>query len=227
MKMDSWDYVFFVGFWISAFIPAWMTRKKNPGAIYLILYIFSFSFLLFMTLNMAAWTKGLRLAQLCGTYEASCQAVYGSLTKIEDELYLLATVAGLVLGPQILTYLLSGIFGAAQSPRFVEQTRKFVLWSYVKFNACLSGIQLASGLSKVITKADVFLGDLVIASLWLGLSFAYVFVESSERAPRSTFEKWAYRQLLRAHKFFTRHAHEEKPFDKPDDAAQDSTLPKL
>jgi hypothetical protein len=127
----------------------------------LIWYIFSFAFLLFLGLHIAAWENNYRLTQMCGSYEGMCKAIYGSLTAVEDELYLLAAVTGLVLGPQLLTYVLSGIFGAAHAPKFVEQIRKFVLWSYIKFNACLSGIQAASGLSRLFSQNAVSWSDLI------------------------------------------------------------------
>jgi hypothetical protein len=222
------DVLFFIGFLVSAFIPAWTIRKKNAGTIYILWYLFSLFFVIFLVIRLTAWFQSYPLIQMCGSYEQACRTVYGSLTKIEDELYLLAVVTVLVLVPQLMTYLLSGIFGAAHPPILVEQIRKFVVWSYIKFNVCLAGIQLASGLSKLITHNWIARLELVSAGMWLAVAFAYAAIECSDKAPSSAFEKWPLPQLLRVHKFFTRHVSEEPPLlEKADIAARDSALPKL
>ena len=230
--MDAWDWtypLFFIGFLIAGFIPTWAMRKKNSREIYIIWYIFSFSFLLFFGLHIAAWAHNYHLTQMCGSYEGMCKAIYGSLTAVEDELYLLAAVTGVILGPQLLTYVLSGIFGAAHAPKFVEQIRKFVVWSYIKFNACLSGIQAASGLSRLFSQNAVAWSDLILAAMWLAVAFSYAFVEGLEKAPSSAIEKRAYQWLHRVHKFFTRNVRDEypHPLDKINDPVQDSALPEI
>ena len=193
----------------SIFYANWLMRKEHPGEIYIIWYIFSFSFLLFLGLEIAAEANNYRLTQMCGSYEGTCKAIYGSLKSAEDEFYLLGIVTGLVLGPQLLTYILSGIFGAASTPKFVWVIKQFIIWSYIKFNACLSGIQAASAFSKLITHRTAEWDGFGLSLLWLTMAFSYAAIACAERAPSTAVEKWAFRQLFRLHKFFTRHAREE------------------
>jgi hypothetical protein len=144
--------------------------RKHPRELYLLWYIFSFFFLLFLALNLIAMLKGQELNDLLGQFAF----VYGYLTNDQDELLLVTAVVYLGIGPQLLSYLLSGPFGCATSPLFIRQIQAVAILSLAKFGMGLSGITLAAALAslffcKPVAKESLSLG---IAALGGGLVFA-------------------------------------------------------
>lgn len=188
-------------------------RKDFPTQLYLIWYIFSFAFVLFFGLVFAAETYKIGVAAMCGSYETACQTIYGALTNLSDEIVLLVALTVLGIGPQLMAYGFSGIFGAARPPKFVKQIEQVVLWSAAKFLAILSGILAATGLAKLTANGWTGSEDLVQASMLFPISFGYVFAACKTSQDWSGLlfgaEKWLAPLFIRAHKFMTRNAREE------------------
>jgi hypothetical protein len=114
--------------------------ERHARELYLLWYIFFFFFLLFFALNLAArWTD-----QELNAFLGEFAFVYGWLTNPVDELLFAGAVFYLGIGPQLLTYFVSGISGCASSPIFVRQIQRVAILSLVKFQVGLSGITLAA-----------------------------------------------------------------------------------
>jgi hypothetical protein len=69
--------------------------------------------------------------------------VLSTLLDLEGELYLIAGALILCVVPQILSYILSGIFGCASPPVFVATISRLAMLSLIKFLCVMSGITTA------------------------------------------------------------------------------------
>jgi hypothetical protein len=152
-------------------------RKDHIGEIYAIWYGFSFFFILFLGISLVARTYGVSLADVCGSYKNTCNTLFESLFDIKSELLFLAAFIILVIGPQILTYIILGFFGTASAPRFLRPVQSMVVLSLIKFLACLAGALLAQGLvlpPKQLTDAPHFGVGTVFATASFFIAGAFV-----------------------------------------------------
>src|SRR5262249_23664640 len=148
-------------------------RKKHAGEIYLVWYINTFFFLLFLGIGVAAEKQGTRLTEVCGSYEDACKTIYDYLTNTRGETSLILIGVGLAIGPQVLTYLLSGLSGAASAPKFVLQVETIAIWSWVKFTAALGGILLAEPLARLVTGSKVEIVEFLPGPIYTIVAFSY------------------------------------------------------
>lgn len=126
--------------------------QRHAGELYLLWYLFSLFFLLFFALNFAAGWSHQELRDFLGNFAF----VYDWLTDASGELLFAGAVIYLGIGPQLLTYLLSGLFGAASPPKFVHRIRTVAILSLVKFLMGVSGIALAEAFAELWFKKAVY-----------------------------------------------------------------------
>ena len=208
LSYASWGAIFIV---ISI---GHLSTKGHHREIYLIWYINSLFFTLFYGLGIIAEQKNVRLTEVCGTYQENCKAVYEYLTNVQGELSLIAVVSALAIGPQLLTYILSGLSGSASTPRFVSQIAKIAAWSFVKFAAGLGGILIAEPMAKLTVGKPVAFHDFIAGWRYTCLSFLYawLYITTVERLPVYLLDElrgWPLRILLIFHRFFTRYIREQ------------------
>ena len=217
--IDPWtfatDLIFIVGF---IFIATAILRKNHAREIYLIWYYNSFCFLIFCGMEVWAKLNGRDLFDVCNPYQDSCRRLHEMLTNTKHELAFLGIAVGIAIGPQLLTYFLAGLSGAASAPRYVRQIQTVTVWSLVKFLAGLGGIIAAEPLATMIVRRPVsaydlafIMGGLAITTVAFTLAALYVF--ATENIP--PFFRWCYthfkparlpyRWLIKLHRFFTRH----------------------
>jgi len=157
------------------------------------------------------------LRRFCGVYEDTCKSIYHSLTDVDDEALIIAVVAALVIGPQLLTYLLSGLSGSASPPKFVSQIGKISIWSFVKFTAGVGGIFVAEPFVKLTMGKPVTLYDFIYGARWTPIAFIYAttYILFTESIPQSFHEaseannKGPLRAIFKVHKFFTRNTRDQ------------------
>jgi hypothetical protein len=127
----------------------------------------------------------------------------------EGELKLVLVMVGLVVLPQWLTYVLSGLSGSASPPVFVSQVTDLAIWSLVKFSAALAGIVTAEPVVKLVMDGS-FDGRSILDTIGLlGVAFLLVWVNSVVRyRMEHLYQRRAFRTLRRLHKFFTRFSDE-------------------
>src|SRR6202035_1903662 len=90
-------------------VPSSIISQKHSRELYLLWYIFSVFFLLFFALNVAARWTGHEFRDFLGQYAF----VFDWFTNSADELLLVGGIIYLGIAPQLLTYVLSGLFGSA------------------------------------------------------------------------------------------------------------------
>jgi hypothetical protein len=142
------------------------------------------------------------------------------LTGLKDELGLVAAVLIIVIVPQVLTYILSGLSGCASTPKLVWQFEKIAIWSLIKFLAAFGGFLTASAADLYDIKFDpkavsttVIPFSARVERLLEGLTavaIAFVitilqvyfleFANSLRQAWKQKPKSWPYR----VHRFFTR-----------------------
>ncbi|MDH6258863.1 hypothetical protein [Bradyrhizobium sp. BR13661] len=212
----GWNLVSVIGAAIVAFLTAGRLRRQHAGELYLIWYINSLFFLLFLALEIVAAKNGAPLTRVCGPYEAICASIHDYLTNARDELILVGAIVGVFIGPQLLTYLLAGISGAAIAPKFVWHIEQFVVWSLIKFIAALAGILSATPFAKLLTQRpfeiSAFLPGLILITTAFGGAAAHFGLQAKREAVSRQLvgpkPSWPIRQAVRLHNYFTRNARE-------------------
>jgi hypothetical protein len=112
-------------------------RRNHSTTIYAMWYAFSFSFILASALEFLP-----DRFQDAGSGSGLGSWVSSTIKLMIDprgEFEFVGAVLLIGIGPQILTYFLSGWSGSASAPRFVWQLEQFAIWSVIKFFAVLSG----------------------------------------------------------------------------------------
>jgi hypothetical protein len=196
--------------------------RNHPQETYAIWYIFSFFLLLFLALYSFAEREGKEIFDILGpSYADMLKFAYHMLTDVKGELILVAAVVYLAIGPQLLTYVLSGLSGSATPPMFVQQTATVAVWSVIKFAAGLGGILLAHPLVKLLMGAQVSVFDFaqgtvaIFAAFMLALAY-YQYFESEfelEIVPGVLSFHISFPVLPKIHKFFTRRRPPAPPSD--------------
>jgi multisubunit Na+/H+ antiporter MnhC subunit len=206
----------------------YVLKDEHSRQIYAIWYINSFFFLLFLGMGVVAEKRNIHLVEVCGSYKDTCEMLYEYLTNTDDEIAVVLILTALAIGPQVLTYILSGLSGSASPPKFVGTVAKLALWSFVKFIAGFGGIITAEPFAKLAAGKPAspinFVAGFAITSL--AFSYAAGYVQITEKFPRFLRKRFGdpdslKQPLVTIHKFFTRHTREETSADR----AQDSALP--
>ena len=214
----GWHLLFVVGSAVAVFYAASRLRKQHAGELYLIWYFNSFFFLLFFVLEIVAARNNAHLTAVCGTaYLGTCQSIYDYLTNAKDELILIGAIVGIFVGPQLLTYVLAGISGAAIAPKFVWHIEQFVVWSLIKFIAALAGIRSATPIARLVTHQPVEITDFLPGLVFIAAAFGWAGVHFDLHEQREAFSRqltgrkpgWHIRQAARIYDYFTRNAREE------------------
>nr|WP_157872580.1 hypothetical protein [Bradyrhizobium sp. ORS 278] len=115
-------------------------RERHSRELYILWYIFSGFFLVFLAVEVRALHSGKDILDLFGQYDY----IYLALTDFDDELLFASGLLYLGVGPQILAYVLAGLFGCASPPQFVRKIGSAAILSLVKFLIGAGGIGLGT-----------------------------------------------------------------------------------
>jgi hypothetical protein len=154
--MDSWKVYIALGVADVALlggliIATLYLRRKHPGHVFTIWYAFWLMFTLFSGLFYYVWANSLAIpgSHLSGDSFIGGFVVWFKKTSMDfrDERYLIASIYIAVLLPQLMSYLVSGIFGCANRLIVVEWITAAMTWLVIKFLAVLSGILMAQAIA--------------------------------------------------------------------------------
>lgn len=95
-------------------------------------------------------------------------------TEFEKEFYFVLIIFGGVIGPQILSFLISVIFGCGRTPKYIETTTDFSFLSIIKFFCAFSAIEAAWVFFTYIYFSEEY--NIANAIEILGFSFYYLFI---------------------------------------------------
>jgi hypothetical protein len=181
--MTSWTYValgiadlFLLGGLIVATL---YLRRRHPGHVFTIWYAFWLMLTLFSGLFYYVWENPDKIPNsiLSGNAPLGRIIVWFQTTAMDfpEEGYLIASVYGAVLLPQIMSYLVSGIFGCANRLILVEWITAAMTWLLIKFLAVLSGILMAQAIAALYASPTLHLADLprklLQSAMMISLSF--------------------------------------------------------
>jgi hypothetical protein len=128
-------------------------RRKHPGHVFTIWYAFWLMLTLFSGLFYFIWANEQSIpgsilsgSSLLGGFVVWFQRQRTSMD-FRDEGYLIASIYIAVLLPQLMSYLVSGIFGCANRLILVEWITAAMTWLVIKFLAVLSGILMAQAIA--------------------------------------------------------------------------------
>lgn len=142
-------------------------RHEHAGEIYLIWYLFSLFFCIFLLLHLVAVGSGVDLALALGPqWEAPLRFVYDCLTDLAGELAIVGSLLAVSIGPQLMAYILSGVSGSARPPQFVREITHYAILSLVKFLAVWSSIILSDVAARLLLGQP---GDVTLVIQGLGL----------------------------------------------------------
>jgi hypothetical protein len=212
----GWGLVLVTGAAILVLFTASRLREQHAGELYLIWYINSLFFLLFLALEIVAAKNSVLITEVCGdAYKFACASVHEYLTDAKQEFILIGAIVGVCVGPQLLTYLLAGLFGAAIAPKFVWHIEQFVVWSLIKFIAALAGIRSATPFAKLLTHQPVAIAEFAYGLFFIATAFGWAGLHFDMQAWREALSRqltgkpsWPVRQALRLHNYFTRNVRE-------------------
>jgi hypothetical protein len=167
-----WNYVGIVFFALLLVIFIINLREHHSPAVYAIWYMFSLFFLVFLVLYGIAEAANQEVTDALGPSASSIlKMLFDYVTDLKSELVFVGVFVYLTIGPQFLSYLLSGASGSATAPRYVRQITSIAFWSLIKFMAALSGLLLASALVKVAMGKPVSAADFLQCIGFLAGSF--------------------------------------------------------
>lgn len=175
-------------------------------------YVFSLTFCLASTVFLYIFMNAalIQNTPLSGAPGKAITMLVGASMDVREELLLLAALGGLLILPQILSYLMGGIFGCGSPPAFVAMVTNFVMWSLIKFFCVLSGILAAQSIFALYGHPYLAPKDsprkFAEALLMIDASFAILAVEvNAHRIEALIAANANLNWMERAHRFMTRY----------------------
>lgn len=187
-----------IGLVSAAVFAIWLTGRKlangHGSDIRIVWYLFSLA--LTSTFFVAWWASGAGAIDATGSFRGMAGSVLRELLMvtidITSSIKFYGGIVALVVVPQFMSWVLSGLFGCAAAPILVGPTFRFFFWSIVKSFVVAAGVILATGVfgwaqgwdgvnaTKAITQA----GSALI-SIAASLTLIYYFRDLELRVPAS------------------------------------------
>jgi hypothetical protein len=123
-------------------------RRDHPDHVHTLWYIFSLTLCLVSLLFYYIFKNATSIQDtlLSGMPGKIAVVFMNTSMDVREELYLLGALSALLILPQIMSYLISGIFGCGSPPILVSTISRIVTWSLIKFFCVLSGILAAQSI---------------------------------------------------------------------------------
>lgn len=197
-------------------------REKYDEEIRIVWYLFSFTVVLSFIIGL--WATQNQAIDSSGSFRGEAGQVLlwviNASVDINTSFKILAATVVIIVVPQLLTYVFSGLFGVATKPVFLSESISFLVWGIVKTLIVTSGVTISILLFGFIMKWDSFTGSKSMGWTLLSIgfnSFAFLtlafFRETKEII--KLFNKLPNCLLITAssvHKCFTRHKNKDKPY---------------
>ncbi|MDP5131742.1 MAG: hypothetical protein NWQ54_12725 [Paraglaciecola sp.] len=151
-------------------------RGKYGGDVRIVWYLFSLTIVISSIVGLWAIDSGAidSRGSFIGETGGFINKLITATLDIDLSLTIVVTVLALILVPQILTYILSGIFGIAKSPEYVSQSITFLVWSMIKTFIVVSGVLLTILIFGFYNSWDSFGLDNIFGWLLLVVSFCFL-----------------------------------------------------
>jgi hypothetical protein len=131
-------------------------RRKHPGHVFTIWYAFWLMLILYSSLFYYVWEN----ARTIHASPLSGNAFLGQLViwftdasmNFREEGYLIGSIYIIVLLPQFMSYIFSGLFGCANRLTLVGWINAALTWLLIKFLAVLAGILMAQAIASLYAR---------------------------------------------------------------------------
>jgi hypothetical protein len=133
--------------WLIWFVISQL-RAKYSSSVHVIWYLFSLA--LCAAFVAFPWALDAGVIDTAGKPVKEAGKAFMSLLSftldLRADFWVLSALVFLIVGPQLLSYVLSGAFGCASRPRLVSYCVNFFAWGMAKSSAIAAGVLLASAL---------------------------------------------------------------------------------
>ena len=145
----NWKLILAAAFlFITCFFVSWYSirqlRKDHGGDVRVVWYLFSLT--LVITCEIASWAVSngvLNEHGFEGELGAFLEKLLITMLNLEASLIFVLSIAGLIVLPQLIGYLLSGLSGCAGTPFLIEGSLSFLAWGLVKSFSVCGGIVIS------------------------------------------------------------------------------------
>jgi hypothetical protein len=165
----------------------WFTNdqlsRRNQSDIRIVWYFFSLSAVI--SLLLTSWARNAEVVDTEGEFHGRAGEVLSFLLQssldINASLLLCAVIVVIVVAPQILSYLFSGLSGCASAPLFVQSTLSFFVWGLVKTLSVAAGVIVVVPTYAWINgwkdwSLSKTAGTFLLAEMLIALAFCALFV---------------------------------------------------
>jgi len=120
-------------------------REKHGNDIRIVWYFFSLTFVISCIIGLWATSNGAidSSGSFVGEAGAFINKLITTTLDVKFSIYIILAVLAVILLPQFMCYVLSGIFGVAPSPLYINGSIKFLVWGLVKTFIIVSGVTAA------------------------------------------------------------------------------------
>lgn len=232
----------------AAIISIRAIRKEHSSHIYLLWYVFSLTAcctsLTFFYLDNIQLVEVSRLSAVSIAENGSAAPIWQRTvqwflsvsTDLNEELILVSVILFVIVIPQVISFVLSGIFGCGKPPLIISKALQGSVMSLIKFCSILAGIEMATFILKIYKlpgfddKIILFVGkvlnkyrDLVACSGFLagafGISAAYYRAGSIIKRSKC----WRVGFLITVGMYMTRFT--DSSLEKDADGGEDARIP--
>lgn len=148
-------------------------RKRNESDIRVIWYFYGLTVV--VSFLIGVWSINAKAINSTGNFEGEhgtlIHAILASALDVNLSFYILVSAFTLIVGPQVISYILSGIFGVARAPKFINESVSFLVWGGVKTFIVVSGISTIIPLFGLFFSWESFTASKALA--WFLLSFVF------------------------------------------------------
>lgn len=197
--------------------PTFQMRKENGSDVRKVWYLISLSCV--ATIVIALWAMSVGALDAHGAFRGwkgeSLGELFGAMFDLGADLKIFGSIVAIIVLPQFLTYVTSGLSGNAAAPMFVDRSLSFFIWSVVKSFALCAGILGALAILGCFESWDKWnwqssmsmasLGGMT-TGLALTLLFLYRDFEKTAEKLREQCPEPLGSKLRAVHRWFTRHS---------------------
>lgn len=157
--------------------------RKHPRDVRVVWYLFALAATI--SLVLACWAHSYGAIDSAGNFQGRTGSVLSFLLKasldLQSSIVLCLAIVAVVLVPQIVSYVLSGLSGCAAAPIFIGGTVSFFAWGLIKSLAVASGVALVIPLYAYLHQwnnatANQALGMALLSAMLVSLAFAALFI---------------------------------------------------
>lgn len=124
----------------------YLLRERNGSDIRVVWYFFSLTAMISCGVAWIAISAGaLKDGQFVGEYGDHLSGFIGFMLDLEKDFLIVTGIASLIVVPQCVCYILSGLSGNAKSPMLMNASLSFLVWGFIKSLVVCASILVSLG----------------------------------------------------------------------------------